>query len=323
MSAAAVSFAVNDRPGVGSATRVRILAAAAELGWRPSHTARALSEARSRAIGLVLFRDPAQLESDAFFVRFLAGIERTLAAADHALLLQLLPPGGAGSALAAYERLAAAGRVDGVLLCDVEVDDPRFAPLAAAGMPMVAAGRPVGHVPVPWVESDHARGMAEAVTHLAGLGHERIGFLGASPAFEHVQARRASWARALADAGLPCGPAVCAGGPADIGSAAQAVLAAGPTAVACTSDQLAMALMAAARAGAIEVPAGLSVTGFDDSSLAAFAQPPLTSVHVDYAEFGAAAAAALLDVTAGAPPGRYEPAPAVLTVRGSTAPPAG
>src|SRR5215510_5042056 len=122
VSAAAVSFAVNDRPGVSPETRERILAAAHKLGWRPSASARALTEARTRAIGLVLARDAEQLELDAFFVRFLSGIERVLTAADYALLLQLVS-GDAASALPAYERLAAAGRVDGFLVTDVELDD--------------------------------------------------------------------------------------------------------------------------------------------------------------------------------------------------------
>src|SRR3954470_3748193 len=91
VSPAAVSFAINGRPGVSLETRERILAAASELGWRPSASARALTEARSRSIGLVLARNTAQLELDAFFVRFLSGVERTLAEADYALLLQLVP----------------------------------------------------------------------------------------------------------------------------------------------------------------------------------------------------------------------------------------
>src|SRR6478752_3856710 len=102
VSAAAVSFAINDRPGVSSGTRERILAAARELGWRPSASARALTEARTRAIGLVLARDAAQLELDAFFVRFLSGIETALTVVDYALMLQLVPAGGS---LAAHERV--------------------------------------------------------------------------------------------------------------------------------------------------------------------------------------------------------------------------
>src|ERR1700750_3453672 len=138
VSPAAVSFAVNDRPGVSPETRERIIGVARELGWTPSASGRALTEARTRAIGLVLSRDPDQLELDSFFVRFLSGLVRALSPADYALLLQLVPTGG-GAALHAHERLAAAGRVDGFLLTDIEVDDERIALLEAAGSPVVLA----------------------------------------------------------------------------------------------------------------------------------------------------------------------------------------
>jgi DNA-binding LacI/PurR family transcriptional regulator len=311
VSAAAVSFAVNDRPGVSPETRERILAAARELGWRPSASARALTEARTRAIALVLERDAEQLEVDAFFVRFLSGIERALAAADYALLLQLVPTGGAG-ALPAYERLAAAGRVDGFLLTDVEVDDPRFAPLSAAGVPVVLAGEPAGDCPFPWVETRHAEGMAPAVEHLAQLGHERIGFLGGRAELEHVGVREASWRAAMAAAGLAAGPVAHADGVA-------ALLRRQPTAVVCASDVLALSVLLAARAAGLEVPGELSVIGFDDSPLAALASPALTSVRVDYAEFGEAAATALLAQIGGEPVPDYVPSAPDLVVRASTA----
>src|SRR3954465_14282581 len=116
VSSAAVSFAVNGRPGVGEDTRRRILAAAHEQGWGPMASARALTEARARAVGLLLARGVDQLEVDPFFVRFLAGVERALARSDHDLVLRVAERIELGT----YERLAAAGRVDGFLLCDVE-----------------------------------------------------------------------------------------------------------------------------------------------------------------------------------------------------------
>src|SRR3954465_12641662 len=116
VSSAAVSFAVNGRPGVGEQTRRRILPAAGGPGWAPSASARALSQARARAIGLLLARSVDQLEVDPFFVRFLAGVERALARSDHDLVLRVAERIELGT----YERLAAAGRVDGFLLCDVE-----------------------------------------------------------------------------------------------------------------------------------------------------------------------------------------------------------
>jgi DNA-binding LacI/PurR family transcriptional regulator len=314
VSAAAVSFAVNNRPGVSGETRERILSAARELGWRPSASARALTEARARAIGLVLARDPEQLELDSFFVRFLSGLERTLAPADYALLLQLVPE---GPALGAYERLAGAGRVDGFLLTDVEVDDPRFALLEQAGLPVVLAGHPAGGCPFRWVETRHAEGMAAVAEHLLALGHRRIGFLGGAAGYEHVQVRLARWREA---AGESAGPVVHAR-PEEAGQAARALLAAPtPTAIVCTSDALAMAVVAAARERGFAVPGDVSVVGFDDSALAALSSPALTSVRVDYAEFGAAAAGVLLAGIAGEPPPAYSPSAPELVARASTAP---
>ena len=155
-------------------------------------------------------------------------------------------------------------------------------------MPVVLAGRPAGDCPFPWVETRHGEGMAPPVEHLAELGHERIGFLGGRAEFEHVRVREARWRAALAAAGLPAGPVVHAAD--EPGAAALALLAESPTAVVCASDVLALAVVLAARALGLDVPGDVSVTGFDDSPLAALATPALTSVRVDYAEFGEAAA---------------------------------
>ena len=306
VSSAAVSFAMNGRPGLAEETRARILAAAEELGWHPSAHARGLAQARARAIGLLLARPLEQLEIDPFFVRFLAGVERTLARTDHALVLRVSDEADLG----AYERLAATGRVDGFLLCDVELDDQRFERIE---LPAVVAGHPVSPCPFPWLETEHARGMEALVEHLAALGHRRIGFCGTSERYEHVQARLRVWREALAAAGLEPGP-VAFGEPP---------LGADVTAVVNTSDVLAAAALGAARERGIDVPGDLSITGFDDSPLAALASPPLTSVRIDYAQFGEAAAAALLAAIAGEPVPAFRGSAPELVARASTAPPRG
>ena len=306
VSAAAVSFAMNGRPGVGDETRQRILAAAEELGWHPSAQARGLAQARARAIGLLLARPLEQLEVDPFFVRFLAGIERTLARTDHALVLRVSDE---PADLDAYERLS--GRVDGFLLCDVELEDPRFELIK---LPAVVAGHPVSPCPFPFVETEHARGAAEVVEHLVALGHRRIGFCGASERLEHVQARMIVWREALAAAGLEPGPVAYGDATPFLGEV---------TAIVFASDLLAAAGLAAARERGLDVPRELSIAGFDDSPLAALASPPLTSVRVDYAEFGEAAAAALLAAIAGETPPAFRGSPPQLVVRASTGPPPG
>jgi LacI family transcriptional regulator, repressor for deo operon, udp, cdd, tsx, nupC, and nupG len=161
--------------------------------------------------------------------------------------------------------------------------------------------------------------MVEAVAHLVSLGHERIGFLGGSENYEHVQRRLSRWREAVQAEGLTPGPVVHAGG--DSSTAAAAMLDGTPTAVVCASDTLALAIIAEARARGLGVPEDVSVTGFDDSVLAALSSPTLTSVRVDYAEFGAAAAAALLARIDGEELPTYSPSRPTLEVRASTGEP--
>jgi DNA-binding LacI/PurR family transcriptional regulator len=89
----------------------------------------------------------------------------------------------------------------------------------------------------------------------------------------------------------------------------------------CASDALALPVLREARAAGLDVPGDVSVVGFDDSPLAALASPALSSVRVDYAEFGAAAAAALLAAIAGEPVPSYSASPPELVLRSSTARP--
>jgi DNA-binding LacI/PurR family transcriptional regulator len=212
----------------------------------------------------------------------------------------------------AYGALAASGRVDGFLLCDVEVDDRRFDLLADGGVPAVVAGHPVSPCPFPWVETAHADGMRLVAEHLLERGHRRIGFVGGSADLEHVQARLGVWRETLEAAAVEPGPVAHTAGELFGGQV---------TAIVHTSDGLAAAALGAARERGIDVPGDLAITGFDDSPLAALSAPPLTSVRVDYAGFGEGAAAALLASIAGEPLPVFEPASPELVVRDSTAAP--
>jgi len=316
VSIAAVSFAVNGRDGVGDATRRRILDAAEALGWRPSVPARALTSSRAGAVGLVLARDLGALEIDPFFIRFLAGVERGLAAHDEALLLQVVDAPDEEVDPEAYTRLDAAGRVDGFLLTDVRIQDPRFALIDRLGVPAVVAGRPGPGCPLASVETDHAAGMAAMVEALIAHGHERIGFVGGFARYEHVMRRRHEWERALARAGLPPGRAAhLQPGDRTARAATAQVLDAGPSAVVYTSDLLAMSGLVEARARGLHVPDDLSVAGFDDSPMAAVAD--LSSVRIDYAGLGEAAAGALMALVLGRSVAPFTPAPAERILRGS------
>ena len=141
VSKGAVSYALNDRPGLADTTRERILRIADELGWRPNSAARSLSASRANACGLVLARPARTLAVEGFFPEFLAGVESELSARSIALTLQLA--GDVAGEVAVYRRWWAEHRVDGVLLLDLRENDPRIDALAELGLPAVVVGGPV------------------------------------------------------------------------------------------------------------------------------------------------------------------------------------
>ena len=75
---AAVSFALNGQPGVSAATRERILAIADEIGFQPSSAARALSDGRAGAFGLIIDRPARTLGVEPFFMQLISGIQAEL-----------------------------------------------------------------------------------------------------------------------------------------------------------------------------------------------------------------------------------------------------
>ncbi len=320
VSKGAVSFALNDRPGISSETRRRILEAAETLGWSPSSRGRALSVSRALAVGLVIARPPEILRADAFFPSFIAGLETVLSTRGHALLLQVAERDDH----AAYRRLAQEGRVDGVFVTDLQDDDGRPALLEELGLPAVLIGPHLGEQSGSRQSAlgvDDAPGIRAAVQHLVDLGHTRVAHVSGPQHMIHGRSRREAWSRTLAEAGLAEGPCVEADFSAESGSRAMATLLdlpERPTAVVFANDLMAMAGLSLALARGVAVPEDLSITGFDDMEISAHLQPSLTSVHTDVVAWGRAAATRLLELIDDHEPTPTDLPEARLVVRSST-----
>lgn len=322
VSKAAVSFALNGRPGVAAETRERILTVARELGWTPSLRGRALSVSRALAVGLVIARPAETLRADPFFASFITGIEAVLSERGYALMLQVV--GDEASEHESYRRLAGNGRVDGVFLTDLRVDDLRPQLLDDLSLPTVVVGRAPGHGPWSAVSIDDRPGIVAAVDHLVSLGHRNIAHVSGPTELVHGLSRRAAWAQAISAAGLAPGPCVTGDFSAHSGAEATGALLdleEPPTAIVFANDLMAIAGMSTAIGRGIDVPGQLSVTGFDDTPLAAYLQPALTTVRTDVVGWGRAAALqllALIDEEAGA---EIDLPPPEFVIRASTAPP--
>ena len=322
VSKAAVSFALNDRPGVAADTRARILAVARDLGWTPSLRGRALSVSRALAVGLVIARTPETLGADPFFGYFISGIETVLSERGYALMLQVV--GDEQSEHESYRQLAANGRVDGVFLTDMRVDDLRPQLLEDLGLPTVVIGPVPRNGPWSAVNIDDQLGIVAAVVHLVELGHQRIAHVSGPSELVHSVSRRTAWMRAVSDAGLPPGPCITADFSAQGGADATTALLGlnePPTAIVYANDLMAIAGMSTAISLGVEVPGQLSVTGFDDAPLSAYIQPALTTVRTDVVGWGRAAAEQLLAVVDREAVREIDlPAPEFV-IRASTAPP--
>ncbi len=311
VSKGAVSLALNGRTGVSEETRARVLDVADALGYRPSATARALSSASADAVGLVLVRPPRALGAEAFFFQLIAGIQAEL---SMALLLRVVETHEAEIAL--YRHWWAEHRVDGVLLVDLRVDDPRVALVETLGLPAVVIGGAGHHGNLTSVWADDAKAMTSVVEHLTSLGHRRIARVAGLPDLLHTARRDAAF-RAEAPDGL----IVSADYTDERGASATRELLTSerpPTAIVYDNDVMAVAGVGVATELGVGIPAELSIVAWDDSPLCRLVHPPLTALSRDTFAFGARAARALLTVLSGASPTDTEDDTPSLVHRGST-----
>jgi DNA-binding LacI/PurR family transcriptional regulator len=320
VSKGAVSLALNGRPGVSDATRRRILAAAESLSWQPSVRARALSESRALAVGLVLARPAERLASDPFFGHLLAGIETTLATEGYVLVLSVV--GDAATEVQTYRRLARDGRMDGVLLTDIRFGDPRYELVTELGLEAVVIGHPDPTVPLPTVDEDERSAILAAVGALVDAGHERIGHVSGPRELVHAAHRRAVWQESMLELGLRVEAVEEGDYTGEGGARATRRLLARrprPTAIVYANDLMAISGIEAARAMGIEVPGELSVVGFDDIPFARHMAPALTTIRQDFTRTAAAAARVLLARLRDEPAALPALPPAFLVMRDSVA----
>jgi DNA-binding LacI/PurR family transcriptional regulator len=319
VSKGAVSYALNGRPGVSDETRARILSIARELGWYPNRAARALSAARADACGLVLARPARTLALEPFFMEFIAGVESELSARSIALTLQLVE--NVEQEIAVYRRWWGEHRVDGILMVDLRVEDPRVKELVRLGLPTVVIGGPVKKRALPAVWHEEATGLIEAVQYLRALGHRRIAYIAGVGEFVHTVQRVEAFMEVTSELGLD-GEVVETDYSAEVGARATRRLLSSadpPSAIVFDSDLLAVTGLGVAQQMGFAVPEDLSIVGWDDSLISQVVHPPLTAITRDIGEYGLAAARHLLAVIDGEAPGDVETVRAELTLRGSTA----
>jgi LacI family transcriptional regulator len=299
VSTATVSRVMADGKGFSAATRERVRATAAELGWVPSGTARGLASRRNGIVGL-LFPDLGNSgelaeESPLYVDQVIRGAERAATSAAHAVLIAATHT-RSGRDLA----FMVAGKVDGLVIMARCLSDQDIAVLSNSVPVVVLANRYPGDGP-DFVGADNRTGSRAITAHLIRVhAHTDLAFL-AGPADSPDSGERfAGFCEALREADLPVPDAPAASGgftEAGGGAAVAAMIAEArrPRALVCGNDEMAIGALSALRASGLRVPADIAVTGFDDIGVAHHVRPALTTVRQPMRALGEEAVRILLD----------------------------
>lgn len=284
----------NDWPYVSDETRSKVKQAMAELGYRPSHTARTLVTGRSQTIGVIV-----PDISNPFFSAVFRGCEDALAPEGYSAFLCNTDENPDKEQY--YVELLLNHGVDALLLWGSSLDEERLSQCVWGDLPVISVdGVAQGGLQTLTVINLDNYGGAKAITeHLLGAGSQRIAYISGASRRLPAKERMRGYQEALQASGQGLDQALIREAQPTIGggySATKALLEAEqPDALFCYNDLMAVGAMAAARELEYVLPDDLPIAGFDDTQPASLVSPPLTTVRIPKYELGKIAVAALLE----------------------------
>jgi LacI family transcriptional regulator len=283
-----VSRAINDATGIDPGTKRRVLEVAEALGYRPSRLARSLVTRRTDTIGLAV-----NDLTNPFFSHVAQAVLQSARSIGHQTMV-LPTPWDAQGEEAALEAMISHS-VDGIIAFVDNVSDVRLQAIADR-LPLVLVNRWSHPSGIPTLTVDLVGGTRQAIEHLVELGHRRIGMVDGTPAWNAGDSRHTTFLAVVTEHGLGLDESfVVRDAPSADGGrrASQRLLAAHPdvTAIFAFNDVMAAGALDALRLAGRHVPRDCAVIGFDGVQLCELMQPPLSTVALDFAEFGQRATA--------------------------------
>ena len=280
-SVSSVSKALSGAPDIGPETQAAVLAAAEELGYVPNAAALQLKLQRTDTVGVILPAGADLRLSDPFFSEFLTGLVEQLEVFE---LSVLLSSAANGDDEAAYLKHMRARRVDGFVVVRTQFGDARIPVLAGRGIPFVSFGRTGPTDRHPFVDEDGASAMEAVVEHLAAMGHTDMVCLAEPAGYTKGHNRVLGFLSGMERRELPVtlDSVIVAGYRQTSGYEVASELLSRPqppTAIICCNDLIALGAMKATQERGLTVGHDVSITGFDDIALAAYANPSLTTVR--------------------------------------------
>ena len=316
VSTATVSRVLSGLGRASAATQTRVLEAARDLEYRPSEVARSLKRRSTQTLGLLI----TDIENP-YFPQLVRSVEDAARAAGYTVLL--CNAAEDADREAAYLDLLVDRRVDGLVIAASSLGVRHGEWLRSPPIPVVLVNTAAPDADLPTIMSDNEGGGRMVAEHLLALGHRRFGYLMPPPRNVDAPARLAGVRGALRAAGLGRDALTIAHGEALVGggeTAANELLDEAPdtSAFIAYNDLMAIGALRALRRRGRHVPGDASVVGFDDVALAAYVDPPLTTISQQTEEMGRWAVGRLTGVD-GIGPSSIR-LPVALKVRSSSGP---
>jgi LacI family transcriptional regulator len=315
-----VSRVINSDPKVSPQMRARVEASIEKLGYVPSIAAQRMSGSRSYIILALNDRDRTiadwmERQGVDWVDQMLLGGMLKCAELGYRMMIELVDT-HSDHVQRELRATIAALQPDGVILTPPHSDNALITTFARIGSIKPGPGIRL--------TMDDERAARIATEHLVELGHQRIGFISGSNEYSLSQWRVDGWRAAMAAAGLGTDDLLAEGdftfASGEVGARHLLGLAEPPTAIIASSDKMSLATLEVARDLGLSVPGDLSLISFDDTPIARFAVPPLTSVDQPIAATASRAVELIIDMQRGKElPDGPVIVPAALIKRQSTA----
>ncbi len=298
VSASTVSRAVNDKPGVGTETRKKILKLIGEYNYSPDSSAAGLKTAKTRTIALITKKREKRLCAADYFQRTITHIETTLRNSGYHTITTAVDDTemeDASGLLALREN-----RVDGFIIQGPAIKAKFILDIKNTDLPVVLLGNNLYQTEIDSIVCRDRKGAYEAVKHLIEHGHRKILLLTGPEEWYTSRERMSGYIDAVTESGLKKHIVFMDDTTIDTGKEyfreALKNKYSDITAVAAVNDSTAIGVIAAAREMGINVPGDIAVTGFDDIDWASVSYPSLTTVHSYLEEMAELAASRILNL---------------------------
>jgi LacI family transcriptional regulator len=262
VSSATVSRVFSGKTPVSDEVRRRVMEAARQLSYEPSHAARALAGRRTQTLGAIL----PEIASG-FYADVLSGIDEVAAESGFDVLASFV--GKRRSRPEMVKRLLRQGRVDALLLVNLD-DSPDLTAPSVNDLPIVLIDREISGSSLPVVGMDNVGGAEAMVEHLFEEGHRRIAILTGPPGNYDSEQRLLGCQQAMSRLGLTLNEQERWTGGFTLQSgvaAARAYLSSGqamPDAIFCLNDAMAIGLLSEFQRAGVSVPGDVALAGYDN-----------------------------------------------------------